>query len=805
MLLKHLNSIGRPIGTFYRGFNSFIIRQNQIESHVHLEEMMKKVKSISQQSTIKSYNFKDLSICLYANRNLDTHLDHYVHINGENSYFLVGRINNEEFLKTKISDYENCQNLKGAKLISHLVSEYGKSAFNMIEGTYCFIKINQRNNSIETYSDSIGLMPTYFSNQLGSTWIFNEAKIFAANPDTDLKLKPFSDLDLGSLDHQSDFTCFENIFKVPKGFVLKVDRNGNVNTNENYYELKPSHYSNKNNQNKLEFFQDSLKKILENSIKSSLNQTSDPCLLLSGGLDSSLITAMTRPHVSNLTTISVGTQYSNEFKWAKIVSDFVGTRHHELLLDDEKVINGIIHSSYENEIFDGFSAEVQSPLYNLMEYVKGLNGKKVLTGYGADLLFGGIIPLNTDVNLINKILDEQIKRTRWTGEFSPFIGDKFGIDVEHPFWNKNLISFAISLDGEYKKNSNEVKIILREMAEKFNYLPKDIVWRKKLGINEAASINHVFSNYLGLASEIKKNDYRLKNLFIYNVFRELFEQKQTINSLDIKAIAKKTSDHFNSYPQSKNYNGLIDTQIKDKIMIVSFAHPNKHNPLGFEMRKNLKEIFKMADSNPEVDAIVLTGGIGRSFSAGGDFNEVKNLDTADKVNSFIDDIYEFYISALKISKPTIAAIDNHAIGIGFQLALCCDIRIGTTRCSFTLPELKHGLSCTVGSCMLHHCYGHLFSTKTIYECEPIKSKELIDSKMVNNLVEPEELVNEAFKMAKIFAKYPKNAFKNTKMSTNKRFIKALEESIEDSKLAHRSSLLSKENEKHFKNILKDKY
>ncbi|RNA01791.1 spore coat [Brachionus plicatilis] len=805
MLLKQLHSIRKPIWTWYRGFNSFIIKQNRVECDVHLEEMMKKVKTISEKSTLKTYNFKDLSICLYSNRNLDKLMDYYVHLNGENSSFLVGRVNNEAVLRTKISDYENCQNLKGAKLISHLVSEYGTSAFNMIEGSYCFITINHRNGSIETYSDSIGLMPTYFANQLGSAWIFNEAKVFAANPLANLKLKPFSDLDLGSLDHPSDFTCFENIFKVPKGFGLKMDRDGNANVNGNYFELKPSHYSNKNIQNKLEFFQDSLRKILDNSIKNSLNESKEPCLLLSGGLDSSLITAMARPHVQNLTTISVGTQYSNEFKWAKMVSDFVGTHHHELVLDDEKVINGIIRSSYENEIFDGFSAEVQSPLYNLMEYVKSLNGNKVLTGYGADLLFGGIIPLDTDVNLVNKILDEQIKRTRWTGEFSPFIGDKFGITVEHPFWNKNLISFAISLDGEYKKNAKEVKIILREMAQKFQYLPKDIVWRKKLGINEAASINHVFSKYLGLASEIKKNDYRLKSLFIYNVFKEMFENKQPPESLDISAVAKKTSDHFNSYPQSKNYNGLIDVQIKDKIMIVSFVHPNRHNPLGYEMRKYLKEIFKMADSNSEVDAIVLTGGIGRSFSAGGDFNEVKNLDSAEKVNSFIDDIYDFYISALKISKPTVAAVDNHAIGIGFQLALCCDIRIGTTRCSFTLPELKHGLSCTVGSCMLHHCFGHLFSTKTIYECEPIESKELIESKMVSSLVEPDDLVDQAFEMAKIYAKYPKNAFKNTKISTNKRFIKALEDSIEDSKVAHRSSLLSKENEKHFKNILKDKY
>jgi carboxymethylproline synthase len=66
-------------------------------------------------------------------------------------------------------------------------------------------------------------------------------------------------------------------------------------------------------------------------------------------------------------------------------------------------------------------------------------------------------------------------------------------------------------------------------------------------------------------------------------------------------------------------------------------------------------------------------------------------------------------------------------------------------------------------------------------------------------------LDEALKTAKQLAKYPRNAFKNTKLSTNKRFIKCLENVIEDSKTAHRASILSGENEKHFKNILRDKY
>ncbi len=63
-----------------------------------------------------------------------------------------------------------------------------------------------------------------------------------------------------------------------------------------------------------------------------------------------------------------------------------------------------------------------------------------------------------------------------------------------------------------------------------------------------------------------------------------------------------------------------------------------------------------------------------------------------------------------------------AIGMGLEFLMTCDMCIGTNRCFFSLPELKHGLSCTVGSLMVEHLYGRIINTKFIYDCETLDAK-----------------------------------------------------------------------------------
>ena len=271
----------------------------------------------------------------------------------------------------------------------------------------------------------------------------------------------------------------------------------------------------------------------------------------------------------------------------------------------------------------------------------------------------------------------------------------------------------------------------------------------------------------------------------------------------INPKSKSFSRSFTSFNAVNK--SLIKYEIKETIAKIELNHANRLNPLNFSLRNEIKTSLQIADSNKEINAIILTGGVDKSFSVGGDFNEVRALKTEQQVEEYIDDVFDFYITSLQITKPTIAVIDNYAIGLGIQLALTCDMRIGTNRCAFMIPEIKKGISYTAGSAMFEYCLGRSLATKLIYECNSLNAQELYDMNLLNKIVEPTDLLTEAFKLAKQLGEYPKNAFQNTKKATNKRFINFLNNSIQDSKLAHKKSILSGENEKHFKNILKNKF
>jgi carbapenam-3-carboxylate synthase len=802
-----IRRIVKPSNKLYtkRLYNSFILGTNQSSFPNEIELMLKTSKP---NNFIKTYNIQNYTICLGSIKQI-TDLNYNYYQNECKTSILIGKITNENELYSIAKstllqcDYKHELNeeiMKGVHLIHELYEKYGPSILSLIEGSFTFITLNHSDSNLQVFNDKLGTMPLYYTNQLGSDWIFNEAKIFKSHPSTCLDLKPFTSLNLNN-SNSSDFTVFRHINKCPIGYSLLLNKNNGFKINEKFYELKPSYFTLKNKHQIPDFYKNLLNSILNKSVKNSLNDSNKAVLLLSGGLDSSLITSMSKKITPDLTTISVGTHLSDEFKWAKQVSDYVGTKHLELVLSNEQVLDGIINSIYENEIFDGFTAEVQSPLYNLIKYVKTNlnNNNQVLTGYGADLLFGGVIPLNTNTSEVNKILTQQINRTKWTGEFHPFISNKYDINLYHPFWTSNLINYALSLDGSFKKNDHEVKLILREMASQHKYLPDEIAWRKKIGVNEATSVNSVFSQYLGLDKHEKS--YLSKSLFVYNLFKNLFEEKKDLNLIDTNDLIKvKSLPITNSMDEN-----LFKCEIKDNIMLIEFNQVNKHNPINEKLETFIKESLLKAEQNDTVNAIIITGGINKSFSAGGDFNEVKNLKTEQEVDAFIQRVYDLYLTSLHVTKPIIGAIDHYAIGIGFQLALTFDIRIGTNRCSFIMPELKYGLSCTIGSCMIEYLFGRNLATKLIYECDALTAQELYDLKLLNKIVEPNDLLNEACNLATKLGKYPKNAFRNTKMATNKRFIKFLKDSIQDSKHAHKKSLLSRENEQHFRNILKDKF
>ncbi len=239
----------------------------------------------------------------------------------------------------------------------------------------------------------------------------------------------------------------------------------------------------------------------------------------------------------------------------------------------------------------------------------------------------------------------------------------------------------------------------------------------------------------------------------------------------------------------------------DDVLIIQLNATHHHNPISAEMEKAMAKCLKEANENDEVRAVIITGGRERSFSVGGDFKEVKHFTGGREVDEWIDDIIEMYVACLEVEKPTIAALDNFVIGIGFQLALCCDYRIASSRSQLIMPELKNGIACVLGQYMLEKMLGRAAMQEIVFDCETVPMEDCLHTKLLNKVVAPEELSKYTMDMAAKLAAYPEVAFRLTKREINRDFVKGLRNIVPIAQAVHRASFKEKSAQKFMNKIL----
>ncbi|MEQ9692264.1 MAG: enoyl-CoA hydratase/isomerase family protein [Bauldia litoralis] len=125
------------------------------------------------------------------------------------------------------------------------------------------------------------------------------------------------------------------------------------------------------------------------------------------------------------------------------------------------------------------------------------------------------------------------------------------------------------------------------------------------------------------------------------------------------------------------------------VAVVTFRRPDQLNAISTPMMAEITEAFLDLGRDPEVNVIVLTGE-GRGFMAGADIKEY-----AGQADSAFDDFQTrgraMYAAIEDNPKPVIAAVNGYALGGGFEMVLCCDIVIASSKAKMGLPEVKLGL------------------------------------------------------------------------------------------------------------------
>jgi len=195
------------------------------------------------------------------------------------------------------------------------------------------------------------------------------------------------------------------------------------------------------------------------------------------------------------------------------------------------------------------------------------------------------------------------------------------------------------------------------------------------------------------------------------------------------------------------------------IGIVQLNRPKVLNALNFELMSELVSGLEELDKDQAVRVIILTGS-GRAFAAGADLPEMSQ---ATPVDLILGRRFELWDRIRKISKPIIAAVGGYCLGGGNELAMNCDIIIASETATFAQPEINVGIIPGAGGTQrLTRVIGKYRSMEMILTGKSISAEEAYRIGLVNRVVPPESLMEEAKKLGAEIASKPPISIRSAK-------------------------------------------
>ena len=206
----------------------------------------------------------------------------------------------------------------------------------------------------------------------------------------------------------------------------------------------------------------------------------------------------------------------------------------------------------------------------------------------------------------------------------------------------------------------------------------------------------------------------------------------------------------------------------DRIVKITLNRPDTRNALSGDIIEGLVEYLQKADKDKNVGCVILTGA-GKSFSSGGNLQEIKDMTTKDQMTQAqLEDWYRFGIQKIpltmnSIDVPVIAAVNGHAIGAGNDLCTMCDIRIAGEDAKFSESFLRIGIiPGDGGSWFLPKIIGLARANEMILTCDVLDANKALDWGLVSKVVPNENLIVEAQQLAKKIASQPPEASRRAK-------------------------------------------
>lgn len=234
-----------------------------------------------------------------------------------------------------------------------------------------------------------------------------------------------------------------------------------------------------------------LHNILLESVKKRLLSDRPIACLLSGGLDSSIVTALLcKLSPYKVRTYSVGMEGSTDLHYAKIVAKHLGTEHHEILFTPEEGFSCVQKVIEILGSYDITTIRASVGMYIVSKFIKE-KGKDVviMSGEGADELLCGYLYFHNAPNC-NEAEKETLSLVKNLYLYDVLRADRIissqGLELRVPFLDKNVVDTVLSIPAVDKiPMDGYEKFFLREAFE--NYLPKEVLWRQKCAFSDGVS------------------------------------------------------------------------------------------------------------------------------------------------------------------------------------------------------------------------------------------------------------------------------------------------------------------------------
>ena len=252
---------------------------------------------------------------------------------------------------------------------------------------------------------------------------------------------------------------------------------------------------------------------LETAVKAQLMSDVPYGVLLSGGLDSSIIAAITQKYSKKrietdskeaawwpqLHSFAVGLEGSPDLIAAQKAADYIGTVHHEVHFTIQEALDALPDVIYHIETYDITTVRASTPMYLLARVIKSMGIKMVLSGEGSDELFGGYLYFHKAPNA-QEFHEELVRKMSKLHLYDCLRANKslmaWGVEGRVPFLDKDFIDIAMGLNPSDKMNiklpdgkQRMEKWILRKAFE--DLLPESIAWRQKEQFSDGVGYNWI--------------------------------------------------------------------------------------------------------------------------------------------------------------------------------------------------------------------------------------------------------------------------------------------------------------------------